>query len=141
MNPHVAVGRLGELPQIRGGAPDEPAAWTPLRYLLGVKAFGVNAWHGDAGQLVIEEHDELPSGGEQAHEELYLVIGGHARFVVDGDDLDAPQGTVVVVPPNLTRAAHAEANGTTILTIGAPRGEAFSPSPWEERAIAKAGLS
>ncbi|MEJ7785526.1 MAG: hypothetical protein WKF96_12035 [Solirubrobacteraceae bacterium] len=141
MSPHVAVGRLGELPQIRGSEAGDPAAWTPLRHLLGVKAFGVNAWHGDEGRLVIEEHDERPSGGEQAHEELYLVVGGHARFVIDGDELDAPEGTVIVVPPNLTRVAHAMAEGTTILTIGAPRGEAFSPSPWECRAVEKAGLA
>lgn len=141
MSPHVATGRIGDLPQIAGTDPGDPAGWTPLRHLLGVKAFGVNAWHGNAeGDLVIEEHDELPSGGETAHEELYLVIAGHARFVIDGDELDAPNGTAVAIPPNLTRVAHAVTGGTTILSIGAPLGEAFTPSPWEQRAVAKAGL-
>jgi quercetin dioxygenase-like cupin family protein len=140
MNAHVAVGRLGELPQIRGGEPTDPAGWTPVRHLLGVKAFGVNAWHGDEGQLVIEEHDELPDNDAGGHEELYLVVGGHARFVIGGDQLDAPAGTVVVVPPNVRRVAHAAADATTVLVVGAPRGEAFTPSAWEDRAIERAGL-
>lgn len=142
MSPHVASGRLGELPQISGGDAGDPAGWTPLRHLLGVEAFGVNAWHGDAGELVIEEHDELPDGdGVGGHEELYLVVSGHARFVIDGDELDAPAGTVAVIAPGLRRVAHATADGTTVLTVGAARGEAFTPSAWEHREIEKAGLA
>lgn len=141
MNPHVGVARLDDLPRIPAGGPEDPA-WTPIRHPLGVRAFGVNAWHGAAeGDVVIEEHDEAPDPTDPAgHEELYLVISGRARFTIEGDELDAPVGTLVAVPANVRRAAHAAAGATTILAVGAPRGEAFAPSAWERREIEKAGL-
>ena len=71
--------------------------WKPLRRPLGVTAFGVNAyWAGSPGDELIEEHDELGAGAGK-HEELYVVIGGSARFIVAGDEFEAPTGTVVFV--------------------------------------------
>jgi quercetin dioxygenase-like cupin family protein len=137
-----AVAHLDELPRIPAGGPDD-AAWTPIRHALGVGAFGVNAWHADAGGVVIEEHDEVPdnSCGCAGHEELYLVLDGHAVFTVDGDDVDAPRGTVVVLPPNLRRKAVAKRDGTTVLAIGGPRGDVYHPGAWERRAVTAAGLA
>lgn len=129
----MSVARLSDLPRIE--AAGDPA-WTPIRHLLGLGAFGVNAWHGDAvGDLVIEEHDE-----EGLHEELYVVLAGRATFVVDGTEHDAPTGTLVAVAPSRTRVAHAAEAGTTVLAIGATPGEAFAPSDWEQRAVAGAGV-
>ena len=73
----------------------DDAEWTPIRQPLGIGAFGVNAWHGDEGDVVIEAHDEIPGadGGCAGHEELYVVPEGRARFVVDGDEIDGPPGT------------------------------------------------
>ena len=80
---------------------------------LDVQAFGVNAWTAaEAGGRLIPEHDEVPSG----HEELYLVVAGRATFTVDGDEIDAPAGTVVFVrDPAAKRAAVAAEAGTTVL--------------------------
>ena len=128
----MSVVRLGEAPRI-----GDDVTWTPVRHLLGVTAFGVNAWHGDAaGDVVIEEHDE-----EGLHEEVYAVVSGRARFVVDGTEHDAPAGTIIAVAPSRTRVAHAAEAGTTVLAIGATPGEAFTPSDWEQREIDRAGLS
>jgi len=33
--------------------------WKPVRAELGIDAFGANAYVADAGQLIVEEHDEL----------------------------------------------------------------------------------
>ena len=103
--------------------------WAPVRLALGVAAFGVNAWTGrDPGDVVIPEHDEAPT----AHEELYVVISGHATFTVAGDQVDGPTGTIVFVrDPSAKRAAKAREPGTTILTVGAKAGETFTPQPWE----------
>jgi tetratricopeptide (TPR) repeat protein len=111
---------------------DARGNWIPLRRHFGIEAFGVNAWTGaEAGAEVIGEHDEASLG----HEELYVVTTGRARFTVDGETVDAPAGTVVFVrDPAVKRAAHAEEPGTTILTVGAKPGEAFTPSAWEENA-------
>jgi tetratricopeptide (TPR) repeat protein len=111
----------------RGGG-----GWIPLRRHFGIEAFGVNAWSAeDAGVAIIPEHDEVPSG----HEELYVVIAGHALFTVDGKELDGPTGTLVFVrDPALKRGATTAEGGATILTVGAQPGEAFSVRPWEMNA-------
>jgi tetratricopeptide (TPR) repeat protein len=120
------VARLDEIE--RSGTRNE---WIPIRNHFGIEAFGVNAWTGDDGESVINEHDEASLG----HEELYLVVAGSARFTVGGEEIDAPTGTIVFVrDPATKRAAQATSAGTTILTAGAKPGEAFEVSPWEENA-------
>jgi hypothetical protein len=103
--------------------------WAPIRLALDVRSFGINSWAGQAaGDVIIPEHDEVPTG----HEELYLVTAGHATFAVAGDEVDAPIGTVVLVrDPALSRGAVAREPGTTVLTVGAKPGEAFVPRAWE----------
>lgn len=104
----------------------------PIRIPLGIAAFGVNAYGArEAGGQVIEEHDELGAGAGR-HEELYLVLEGHARFVVAGEELDAPRGTLVFVrDPAARREAAAVEPDTTVLVVGGTVGKAFQPSPWE----------
>lgn len=133
---------LDDVPVVRFDGDDE-GDWKPLRHRLGIGAFGLNAWSADAaGRQVIERHDERPEGsGAGGHEEVYVVVTGHAEFIVDGETLSAPAGTVIAVrDPALVREATAREPGTTILAIGAALGEAFTPSPWERRELERAGL-
>jgi tetratricopeptide (TPR) repeat protein len=110
------------------------ARWASIRRHFGIESFGVNAWAADDGDDVIGEHDEV-SGGAAQHEELYLVLSGKATFTVDGQTVDGPAGTIVFVrDPAVKRKAVADEAGTRILAIGAKRGEAFVPSPWERSA-------
>jgi hypothetical protein len=103
--------------------------WIPIRDHLGIGAFGVNAWTAEkAGDTVISEHVETLSN----HEELYVVVEGHATFTVDGDEIDAPAGTLVFVDPGTRRGAVAKEPGTTVLVTGATPGQVFEVSPWEE---------
>ena len=105
-----------------------------IRRHFGIESFGVNAWTADAGDDVIGEHDEV-SGGAAQHEELYVVLSGKATFTVDGQTVDGPAGTIVFVrDPTVKRKAVADEAGTRILAVGAKRGEAFVPSPWERSA-------
>ena len=104
--------------------------WRPLRKQLGTSAFGVNGYTADAGGEVIEDHDEL-SAGAAGHEELYLVIQGAATFTVGGEEVTAPQGTMVVVPPGTRRGATATEDGTTVLVIGGVPGAAGPRTPFE----------
>jgi quercetin dioxygenase-like cupin family protein len=104
--------------------------WHPVRHALGVRAFGVNAYSGDAGDEVIEDHTEEGSD----HEEMYVVIAGRARFELDGEPLDIPAGSVVFLPdPATRRHAIAEEDGTTILAVGGKPGEGYEVSAWEWR--------
>ncbi len=121
----VRIARVDDVPV--HAAPVEGLAWHPVRHHLGVRAFGVNAYTGsEPGDLVIEPHDE------DEHEELYVVLAGRASFEVDGEAIDAPAGTLVLVTPPSQRVAHAAEPDTTILVVGAPR-QGFAVSEWEER--------
>jgi tetratricopeptide (TPR) repeat protein len=105
----------------------EGLTWRPVRRYFDIQAFGVNAYTADrAGQRVVEEHRE-----EGGHEELYVVVSGRAIFMVDGEENDAPAGTLVHCPPGTPRGAVAAEPGTTVLGIGAKPGEVFKPSGWE----------
>ena len=77
--------------------------WHPLRHTLGIRAFGMNAYTAaKAGDLVVEEHDE----GSLGHEEVYVVLAGRATFTLDGEEFDAPAGTVVhLADPKVKRVA------------------------------------
>jgi tetratricopeptide (TPR) repeat protein len=111
---------------------EDARGWSPIRRHLNVQAFGVNAWtvH-EADGRIIPEHDEVPSG----HEELYVVIAGHAAFTIDGEEVDAPMGTIVFVrDPAVKRGAAAREPGTTVLAIGGTPGKAYRPRAWETNA-------
>jgi tetratricopeptide (TPR) repeat protein len=106
-----------------------------VRTYFGIGAFGVNAYVADdAGERLIGEHDEMGKSAGQ-HEELYFVSSGHATFVVNGDEIDAPAGTFVFVrDPAAKRSAVAKESGTIVIVAGGKPGEAFTPSPWERSA-------
>ena len=103
--------------------------WRPLRRTLGVEAFGINAYAApNAGDEVVEEHTEA----RLRHEEVYIVLAGHATFTLDGETHDAPAGTLVYVrDPDVKRHARAEQPDTTVLAIGGRPGEPYAPSAWE----------
>ena len=102
--------------------------WKPVRKTLGVTAFGINAYTAaNAGDEVVEDHTELQHG----HEEIYAVVAGHATFTVDGEDVDAPAGTLVFLDdPAQRRSAVANEPNTTVLAIGGKPGQ-HEISPWE----------
>jgi tetratricopeptide (TPR) repeat protein len=130
------VARLSEI-EIPSSNPS--IGWAPIRRHLDVGSFGINAWTAtEAGKDVIGEHDEVGPRAHR-HEELYFVVKGRATFIVDGETIDAPAGTVVFVrDPAAKRRAVADEAGTTVLTVGGRPGEAFTPSAWERSAPALA---
>ncbi len=99
----------------------------PVRHHMGITAFGTNAWTAaDAGDRLMPEHEEDPGS-----EELYVVLRGRARFEIGGDSVDAPQGTLVFVPPETNRTAFAEEAGTTVLAVGSFVGRPYEAGGWE----------
>ena len=118
---------------LEGATVPGQARWHTIRSTLGVAAFGVNAWTATVdGQQIIGEHDETSLG----HEELYVVLSGHATFTLDGETVEAPTGAVVHVPDPAVKRGASGTRGTTILVVGAKPGEAFTPSAWERAAQA-----
>jgi Tetratricopeptide repeat len=91
----------------------------------------VNAYTAaEPGDALIEPHDET-SPGAGGHEELYVVVSGHAAFTIDGSDCDAPAGTLVLVSPGVRREAKSVTAATTVLVIGGKPGAALPVSPFE----------
>ena len=122
MSSGFSVASLGEI------AHPEWSYWSPIRHAFDVRAFGINSWRKDAGETLIPEHDESESG----HEELYLVVDGHAAFTIDGQEVDAPKETAIFIrEPGLKRTAVAKSDGTHVLSIGGWADRAFEPSEWE----------
>ena len=120
----VRSARLDEIPIVDDGRVPARA----VRHHFGIEAFGMNAWVArGAGEPAINEHDEADSGDE----ELYLVLSGHAVFTVEGEEIDAPQGTFVYVEPPARRSAVAREPSTVILAVGAVPGKAYRASGWE----------
>jgi len=126
---------LDDIPTVRFDDTDIPA-WKPVRRELGISAFGTNAYVAEnAGDVVVEPHDELDEAdeGDRGHQEIYLVLDGSARFTVDGDDFDVAKGGIVFLEdPALQRQAVALEPGTIVFAVGAPPGEVFVPSDWED---------
>ena len=117
------VAQLEEIEEITDGR----CPWRPVRKHFGIMSFGINAWTApNAGDRIINEHDE---DGE--HEELYIVQRGRATFELDGERIDAPEGTFVFADPGVKRTAFAEEAGTTVIALGGTPGQAFEPNGWE----------
>jgi hypothetical protein len=118
----------------RAADPCDPSLdWRPVRDHLDISAFGVNAFLGaQPGDRVVERHDE---SGDPGPEELYVVVRGGARFVIDEVEHDVPAGSMALVGPGSTREAFATAPDTIVLVVGAVAGEAFAPSEWELRQL------
>ena len=97
---------------------------------LDIGAFGVGAaFQRKHGETVIPGHHEAGPGGGR-HEELYVVVQGSARFTVEGEEIEAPQGTAVFVhEPGAMRKAVAIEDETVVLAVGGPRGEAYRITP------------
>jgi hypothetical protein len=111
---------------------DGRCPYRPVRHHLGITSFGITSWTGrEVGDRILNEHDEADNDTGERNEELYLVLAGRARFELDGERVDAPAGTFVLVEPAAKRTAFAEEAGTTIVAIGGVRGKAYEAVGWE----------
>jgi mannose-6-phosphate isomerase-like protein (cupin superfamily) len=105
----------------------------PVRYTLGFRAVGVNAWVADEGGQLIPPHAE-----DSGNEELYVVLRGRAKFTVGDEAGDAPAGSLIFVPPEVERTAVAEKAGTIVMAIGGTIGEPFQGGNWDTFVVADA---
>ena len=130
------VACIEDIEEASGGG----CAWRPVRHHLGITAFGVTTWTGrKPGDRILDEDDEMTREpghlraedlGDDANEQLYLVHRGRARFQLDDEEVDAPAGTFVLVPPGVSRTAFAEEPETIIVRIGGVPGKAYEPTGW-----------
>src|SRR2546423_6951241 len=108
---NFVVAHLDEIDELADGR----YLYRPVRHHLGITAFGASVWSARAAG------DEIIAGlGEDnpfADQELFLVVRGHAVFELNGEQVDAPTGTLVYAPPRSQRKATAKEAGTLILLV------------------------
>jgi tetratricopeptide (TPR) repeat protein len=125
----MKADHISEIPEESGG--DAPILKAVRRH-FDISGFGVNVWTAaEPGKHVIQPHRET-NPSTLRNEELYYVLSGHARFEIEGETVDAPQGTFVfVADPAALREAVAVDADTSVLAIGGTSGEPYAVGPWE----------
>jgi quercetin dioxygenase-like cupin family protein len=100
--------------------------WLLARRSLGVSSFGMNLVEIPPGEQ-IPEHDEA----ERDHEEVFVVLSGTPTLVVDGREVEAPEGTFARVDPPLRRTVvNRGEDPATVLIVSAPRTSGYEPLSW-----------
>ena len=125
--PAYKVAHINEIPFEEGESPS--TEWKPIRRYFEIGSFGTNlARAGKAGDVLTHDHDETGAN----HEELFLIVSGHATYRVADEEIDAPAGTFLWVPdPAVLRGVVAKEPGTVMFVVGAECGKAFVPSDWD----------
>ena len=100
--------------------------WHSIHWHFGIQGFGVNAITRSKGQWLTKMHDESDTG----QQELFIIMEGKAQFIVAGQKVIAPEGTIISVEPGVMRAADALKTPTTMLIIGAPPDKKYQPPSW-----------
>ena len=112
----------------------EGPGFRKVRKEMGIEAFGVNGIVYPPGQDGFLHFHET-------QDELYFVHAGHARFRVDGHDVDAPAGTFVsALDVKTIRSAVALSDDTVVFVIGAEPGAPFEVTAAERAELAEAGV-
>jgi mannose-6-phosphate isomerase-like protein (cupin superfamily) len=88
---------------------------------LGVQSFGMQVLDFPAGFPDYPEHDHAADG----HEEVYLVLGGEADFVIDGDTVTVSPGQMLKVDAASRRKLLPGSDGVRVLAIGCTPGARY----------------
>lgn len=100
--------------------------WMLARRGLGLGAFGMNLVDVPPGES-IPEHDE--TGRDQ--EEVFVVLGGEASMVIEGEAHPVGAGTFVRVNPKLRRTVRNDGSDPArVLIVSAPTTSGYEPMQW-----------
>jgi mannose-6-phosphate isomerase-like protein (cupin superfamily) len=100
--------------------------WKLVRRTLELESFGVNIVEIGSGEQ-IPEHDEI----DRDQEEVFLVLGGDATLVIDGEDHAAPTGMLARLDPEHKRTVRNDgAEPAQVLIVSAPRSSGYEPMSW-----------
>jgi mannose-6-phosphate isomerase-like protein (cupin superfamily) len=95
------------------------------RRAVGARAFGFNYFVFPPNQEG-REHDHEDSGME----EVYFVVKGSGRMVIDGEEIDLRPGRFVRVDGESTRMPVSGDDGLEFVTFGAPVDGTYEPPSW-----------
>jgi mannose-6-phosphate isomerase-like protein (cupin superfamily) len=109
--------------------------WKQIRHHFAMKEFSANAFVAtEDGQEITHEHIEPPNEHREfGDEELYYIARGEGVIKLDGEEFDAPEGTLAFVgDPFVVRSITAKTAGTTVLAFGTNPGVEFIVSDFEK---------
>jgi quercetin dioxygenase-like cupin family protein len=95
------------------------------RRAVGARAFGFNYFVFPPNQEG-REHEH----GDSGMEEVYFVVKGSGRMVIDGEEIDLRPGRFVRVDGESTRMPVSGDDGLEFVTFGAPVDGAYEPPSW-----------
>ena len=95
-----------------------------MRLALGVSGFGINHLRLPPDREG-QEHDE----SELRQEEVYVILAGSGRMVIDGDDVPLVPGTWLRVDADSTRLVHSGSEGLEMIMVGGTPGAPFVHRP------------
>lgn len=81
---------------------------------LCIRSFGMQVLDLPAGFTDYPEHDHAEDG----QEEVYVVLHGHADFVIDGEQVTISQGEMLKVDAASKRTLQPGQDGVRVLAIG-----------------------
>ena len=90
----------------------------PIRRALGVTAFGINQEELPPNGDGYPEHDHAEDG----QEEVFYVLAGAGKMVVDGEDVELKPGRYVFVEPGSKRKILPGDEGLRMICVGSPPG-------------------
>ncbi len=123
MGEDVKIMHRDELQAIEGSG---STRWLLARRGLGVQSFGINVVEIGAGGA-LPEHDER----ERDQEEVFVILEGRGTIVADGEERDAPAGTLARMSPGVTRTVRNDGDAPLgVLIVSAPTTSGFEPMEW-----------
>ncbi len=96
-----------------------------VRKAVGARAFGFNYFVFPPNREG-REHDHA----ESPQEEVYFVVKGGGRMVIDGEEIELRPGRFVRVDAESTRLPISGDSGLEFVTFGAPVDGRYEPPPW-----------
>ena len=97
-----------------------------MRRSLGCGSFGINLVEIPASEQ-IPEHDET----ERDQEEVFFVVSGWPRLVINGEEHETSPGTFARIDPIHRRTMHNPGPGpASVLIVSAPTNSGYQPMGW-----------
>ena len=113
--PDYTAKRLDEMEASFGGA------FKKVRAELGVTSFGVQVIDIPPDVTQYPEHDHAESG----QEEVFGVLGGSGRIVIEGEEVALEPDVYVRVGPRATRKIYSGPEGLKVIAIGGTPGRPY----------------
>lgn len=122
----ILIQRIDDLTPHSGEHAIEGIQFRPAREMMGVSAWGMNVMDLAPGCTGYPTHDHAADG----QEEIYVVLDGEGVLKVGDEEHVVAAGSMVRVPPEVTRSWLTRDKPMRLLALGGTPGKAYEPPSW-----------